>query len=75
MIVVEDGVFDRGQASNGIKLWDMQAKYADVIPSQQVIEQMDRMWPNYRRLEKCEAGEVEYAVCASQCRKRRYCYR
>jgi hypothetical protein len=43
MIVVEDGAFDRGQASNGIELWDMQAKYADVIPSQQVIEQMDRM--------------------------------
>jgi maleamate amidohydrolase len=43
MIMVEDGVFERGQASNSIELWDMQARYADVIPSQQVIEQMDRM--------------------------------
>jgi hypothetical protein len=42
MIVVDYGDFDRGQASNSIELWDMQARYADVIPSQQVIEQMDR---------------------------------
>jgi len=66
MIVIEDRVFDRGQALNGIKLWDMQAKCTDIIPSQHVIEQMDRMSANNRRLEKCEAGEVEYAVCASQ---------
>jgi hypothetical protein len=26
IIVVEDGVFDRGQASNGIGFWDMQTK-------------------------------------------------
>jgi nicotinamidase-related amidase len=38
MIVVEDGVFDRGEVSHAISLWDMQAKYADVVPAQEVIE-------------------------------------
>jgi hypothetical protein len=38
MIGVEDGVFDRGLASHAINLWDIQTKYADVIPSHQVIE-------------------------------------
>lgn len=31
--VVEDGCFDRGEASHAINLWDMHAKYADVVPS------------------------------------------
>lgn len=31
MIVVEEGVFDRGQASHKISLFDMNAKYADVV--------------------------------------------
>ena len=30
--VVEDGVFDRGQASHAINLFDFQSKYADVLP-------------------------------------------
>jgi maleamate amidohydrolase len=30
--VVEECVFDRGQASHKINLFDMQAKYADVVP-------------------------------------------
>jgi nicotinamidase-related amidase len=31
--VVEDGCFDRGEASHAVNLWDMHAKYADVVPS------------------------------------------
>ncbi|HSM19034.1 MAG TPA: isochorismatase family protein [Hyphomicrobiales bacterium] len=31
--VVEDACFDRGEASHAINLWDMHAKYADVVPS------------------------------------------
>ena len=38
VIVVEDGVFDRGQASHAINLFDMQQKYADVLPSEQIVE-------------------------------------
>ncbi len=29
--IVEECTFDRGQASHAINLWDMHAKYADVI--------------------------------------------
>lgn len=42
-IVVEDCVFDRGQASHAISLWDMQAKYADVVPSAQVIDYLSSL--------------------------------
>lgn len=34
--VVEDGCFDRSEASHAINLCDMDAKYADVLPSQDV---------------------------------------
>jgi maleamate amidohydrolase len=44
--VVEDGVFDRGQITHAMNLFDMQAKYADVIPASEVI----------RRLEELDAG-------------------
>jgi nicotinamidase-related amidase len=42
-IVVEDCVFDRGEASHAISLWDMQAKYADVVPSAEVIEYLAKL--------------------------------
>lgn len=42
-IVVEDCVFDRGQASHAVSLWDMQAKYADVVPSAQVIDYLAKL--------------------------------
>jgi nicotinamidase-related amidase len=35
--IVEDGCFDRSQASHAINLCDMNAKYADVIKSDEVI--------------------------------------
>ena len=35
--VVEDGVFDRGQITHALNLFDMQAKYADVISSTEAI--------------------------------------
>jgi maleamate amidohydrolase len=37
-IVVEDGCFDRSQASHAINLCDMNAKYADVVRSEEVLE-------------------------------------
>jgi maleamate amidohydrolase len=36
--VVEDGCFDRSQASHAINLFDMHAKYADVVKSEEAIE-------------------------------------
>ena len=37
VIVVEDGVFDRGEVSHAINLFDMDQKYADVMPSATVL--------------------------------------
>lgn len=38
LTVVEDGCFDRSQASHAINLCDMHAKYANVRPSEEVVE-------------------------------------
>jgi nicotinamidase-related amidase len=38
--VVEDGVFDRGQTTHAINLFDMQAKYADVIPASEAVRRL-----------------------------------
>jgi nicotinamidase-related amidase len=35
--VAEDGCFDRSQASHAINLCDMHAKYADVVPSAEIL--------------------------------------
>jgi len=35
--VIEDGCFDRAQASHAINLFDMHAKYADVVSSEEAI--------------------------------------
>jgi maleamate amidohydrolase len=40
MNVVEDGVFDRGQVTHAINLFDMQAKYADVIPAEEAVNRL-----------------------------------
>ena len=41
--VVEDGCFDRSQASHAINLCDMHAKYADVVGSDEVIRYIDSL--------------------------------
>ena len=40
MVVVEECVFDRHEASHAINLFDMNQKYADVLPLAEVIEWM-----------------------------------
>jgi nicotinamidase-related amidase len=41
--VVEDGCFDRSQASHAINLCDMHAKYANVRPSDEVVEYLNTL--------------------------------
>lgn len=41
--VVEDGCFDRSQASHAINLFDMHAKYANVRPSAEVLEHLETL--------------------------------
>lgn len=36
-IVVEDGVFDRGQLSHAVNLFDLDQKYAEVLPGSEVV--------------------------------------
>jgi hypothetical protein len=38
MIVVEECTFDRGQASHWINLFDMNQKYADVVPVAEIVD-------------------------------------
>lgn len=38
--VIEDAVFDRGELSHAVNLFDMQAKYADVVPAAEAILRM-----------------------------------
>src|SRR5690606_2778971 len=41
--VVEDGCFDRAQANHAINLCDMHAKYANVMPSGEVISHLNTL--------------------------------
>ncbi len=45
IIVPEECSFDRGQASHAINLFDMHQKYADVIPTDEVIAQLEKRTP------------------------------
>jgi nicotinamidase-related amidase len=43
VVVVEECTFDRGQASHAINLFDMNAKYADVLPVREVIAHINTL--------------------------------
>jgi maleamate amidohydrolase len=43
MVVVEDCTFDRGQASHWINLFDMDQKYADVVPLAEVLDYLGEL--------------------------------
>ena len=43
VVVMEECVFDRGQTSYKINLFDMQAKYADVVPLEAALSYLDEL--------------------------------
>jgi maleamate amidohydrolase len=45
VIVPEDCVYDRAPTSHAVNLWDMNGKYADVMPSEHVIETLNGLEP------------------------------
>ena len=45
IVVPEECSFDRGQASHAINLFDMHQKYADVIPTDEVISHLEKITP------------------------------
>ena len=50
--VAEEGCFDRSQASHAINLCDMNAKYADVVPTDDVLAFFDTLQPGMFDLPK-----------------------
>jgi maleamate amidohydrolase len=55
MIVVEECVFDRHQATHAMNLFDMNQKYADVLALQEVLEYLD-LWRSRQRGGQVKAG-------------------
>jgi len=43
--VLEDAVYDRGQASHAINLFDISSKYADVVPTEEAIAYLNGLAP------------------------------
>ena len=43
VIVPEDAVYDRAPTAHAVNLWDMNAKYADVMPTTAAIERIGRL--------------------------------
>jgi isochorismate hydrolase len=41
--VIEECVYDRGQASHAVSLWDMNAKYADVISLENALAHLNNL--------------------------------
>jgi nicotinamidase-related amidase len=43
VVLAEEGCFDRSEASHAVSLFDMHAKYADVVPTAEVLAYFDRL--------------------------------
>src|SRR5439155_14188766 len=43
VVLAEEGCFDRSEASHAVSLCDMHAKYADVVPTAEVLAYFDRL--------------------------------
>ena len=43
VILAEEGCFDRSEASHAVSLCDMHAKYADVLPTAEILSYFDHL--------------------------------
>ena len=43
VILAEEGCFDRSEASHAVSLCDMHAKYADVLPTAEILSYFDQL--------------------------------
>jgi isochorismate hydrolase len=43
VILAEEGCFDRSEASHAVSLCDMHAKYADVVPTAEILSHFDQL--------------------------------
>jgi maleamate amidohydrolase len=55
--VVEDGCFDRSEVSHAVNLGDMNAKYADVLPSDKILGFLRSLDENVQRTDRPRLGE------------------
>ena len=55
MIVVEECVFDRHQATHALNLFDMNQKYADVLPLGVVLEYMAAWGASHKQRQDSQA--------------------
>jgi nicotinamidase-related amidase len=56
VVVVEECVFDRGQTSHKVNLFDMQAKYADVVPLEAALDYLDELFRERAALQSPSLG-------------------
>jgi nicotinamidase-related amidase len=56
VVVVEECVFDRGQTSHKVNLFDMQAKYADVVPLEAALSYLDDLSRDLYAPQRLEVG-------------------
>jgi len=56
VVVVEECVFDRGQTSHKVNLFDMQAKYADVVPLEVALSYLDELASDLHAPQSPEVG-------------------
>lgn len=62
--MIEDGCFDRSQASHAITLCDMHAKYADVVPSAEALAYIDSLAPGMFQLPPGAAAPRKLSAAA-----------
>jgi maleamate amidohydrolase len=62
MTVVEECVFDRHEAAHAMNLFDMNQKYADVLPLQAVLDYLDRWRSRQAGSETRTEGEASRAT-------------
>lgn len=60
--IAEEGCFDRSQASHAINLCDMNAKYADVLKTAEVLDFIDTLPEDLFDLPKGTAPKMAKAV-------------
>ena len=58
VILAEEGCFDRSEASHAVSLGDMHAKYADVVPTSEVLSYFDHLPTDLFDLPSGSAGST-----------------
>jgi maleamate amidohydrolase len=62
VVLAEEGCFDRSQASHALSLCDMHAKYADVLPTAEVLAYFDGLSPDLFELPAGAADPLRRAA-------------